>query len=85
MNKELLKERAKVRIIKLRQLASIGDGTENEALRVFKEIEKDPKCNWILRQSSMVESDETIIEFYDEHIRQSKLSDSQKRNLIIKQ
>ena len=77
----MYKERVKAKVMKLRQLASRKLESKYEPLRVFREIEKDPKCKEILRNSAA--ATEEMVHNYNEHIRQSNLSDWQKKDLII--
>lgn len=80
---KLMAERARIKVVKLRTLAAREISLNHEPLRLFKEIEKDPKCNWILKDSKRVEKQPEIVEYYNEHIRQSKLSKEDKESLFI--
>ena len=52
-----------------------------EEYRVFKEIETDPKCNLVLRNSEKV--NKAMAVRYNEHIRASNLPECDKRDLLI--
>ncbi len=81
---EILVQRTRIKIVELRGLASRGTNcSQYEPWRLFKEIEKDPKCNIILRNSTIVEKEPKIVNYYNEHIRQSKLSKKEKERLFI--
>lgn len=80
---KLTAQRARIKVVKLRTWASWGTSSEYEPLRLFKEIEKDPKCNWILRDSGRVEKNPKGVEYYNQHIRQSKLPEEEKQELFI--
>ncbi len=73
--------RVKQKVIKLRQKASYGLSVEYEPLRLFKEIEKDPKCRNLLTKVSEATAEQIL--HYNEHVRQSKLSKEDKEDLII--
>lgn len=83
MGSNVLRERARIKIIRLRQLASLSEKKEYEPRRLFKEIEQDPRCNQIFHNSYVVVEDEKIVEYYNEHIRQSSLSKRNKQRLLI--
>lgn len=78
---KMKKERVKVKVMKLRQLAAREFSLEYEPLRVFREIEKDQRCKAILRNSCYATEEE--VRYYNEHIRNSKLSEEEKKALII--
>lgn len=81
---EILFQRARMKIVELRALASRGTNCSSyEPWRLFKEIEKDAKCSWILNDSTRVKKQPEVVKFYNEHIRQSKLSEEEKEKLFI--
>ncbi|MCI8471129.1 MAG: hypothetical protein HFJ35_06700 [Clostridia bacterium] len=80
---EILAQRAKMKVVGLRSLASRRTGLDYEPLRLFKEIEKDDRCNELLKNSAIAGKNSEIVKYYNEHIRQSKLSAKDKKELII--
>lgn len=73
-------QRATSKVVKLRQLA-IRAGIHGEAYELFKEIEADPECNRMLREAN--KTNKSMAERYNQHVRKSKLSNVDKRDLSI--
>lgn len=78
-----IRERTQKSILDLRQLACLVESPLYEPRRLFKEIEKDANCNTMLRNFSIVKTNPKTVEYYNAHVRQSRLSDEDKKKLII--
>lgn len=85
MDLEQLYQKAEEKIFALRSLASLKwEDSMYEPLRLFNEIQSDPKCRAILSNvRKNIKEDPKIVTLYNEHIRKSNLPEKQKNDLII--
>ena len=77
-DEKALKEKARSRVVELRRMASTDSRV---ALSLFQAIKSDDRCDILL--SDHTAATRNRVEAYNQYIRQSRLPDDVKENLII--
>lgn len=77
-DEKALKEKARSRVVELRRMASTDSRV---ALSLFQTIKSDDRCGILLSDHTSATPER--VEAYNQYIRQSRLPDDVKENLII--